>query len=364
MPRLDPFGREKERRQLAEQRRTIENVRKSIAMRKAMLQKKQAKTTNSPDVAEALNALTSDFRNAKRDTPKANLRRLSDRQQALGKLWKQVKEESMRQNFDRAAAQQRFGAKGTKFSEWKQQLEQGNTEALKKELEDLKQLAEKLNKATNEAERQKLERELAQRMKDVANFAMHGLNNKAAADAMNQALQQLALTKTDELTKEALDALQEGLDLAGMEFKAAQMAKMLNQMDQLDGKECGQCKGIGDYIALYEKMLAARRGTGAGMKGPGTGQGNIAREDDSQETDYKAERSRSEMTAGKMLMKWKVKELAMPGKAREEYETSLREVKQGVNEAITREEVPPGYHDAIKEYFSTLGEGETEDAEN
>jgi hypothetical protein len=32
----------------------------------------------------------------------------------------------------------------------------------------------------------------------------------------------------------------------------------------------------------------------------------------------------------------------------------VREVKQGVSEAIQQEQVPPGYHDAIKKYFDTL----------
>jgi hypothetical protein len=31
-------------------------------------------------------------------------------------------------------------------------------------------------------------------------------------------------------------------------------------------------------------------------------------------------------------------------------------VKQGVSEAIQQEQVPPGYHEAIKKYFDTLPE--------
>ncbi len=34
----------------------------------------------------------------------------------------------------------------------------------------------------------------------------------------------------------------------------------------------------------------------------------------------------------------------------------MRGVKQGVSEALQAEQVPPGYHDAIKKYFDTLPE--------
>ncbi|KPK99785.1 MAG: hypothetical protein AMK75_06350 [Planctomycetes bacterium SM23_65] len=60
------------------------------------------------------------------------------------------------------------------------------------------------------------------------------------------------------------------------------------------------------------------------------------------------------MTAGKILLKWKTLGTAPAGKAKIEYDQQIREVKKGVSEAILREQVPPGYHDAIRKYFDSL----------
>jgi hypothetical protein len=95
---------------------------------------------------------------------------------------------------------------------------------------------------------------------------------------------------------------------------------------------------------------------GPGMGGPGVGEGGVAPEKDSVKTDFTPERSKSALHAGKILLQWKTQEVSDPGKARELYRRQVDAVKQGVSEAILQERVPPGYHDAIKRYFDTLGE--------
>ena len=44
------------------------------------------------------------------------------------------------------------------------------------------------------------------------------------------------------------------------------------------------------------------------------------------------------------------------GSTQENYMEKVSEVKQGVSEAILKEQVPPGYHEAIRKYFETVGE--------
>ena len=39
-----------------------------------------------------------------------------------------------------------------------------------------------------------------------------------------------------------------------------------------------------------------------------------------------------------------------------EFRDGVKRVKQGVSEAIQQEQVPPGYHEAIKKYFDSLPE--------
>ncbi len=97
-------------------------------------------------------------------------------------------------------------------------------------------------------------------------------------------------------------------------------------------------------------------GKGPGMGQRGQGEGGKAPEKDDADTDFKPDQARSALTAGKMLLKWKERGISHAGKAKEEYLHSVEKVKQGVSEAILHEQIPPGYHEAIKKYFDTMGE--------
>jgi hypothetical protein len=94
------------------------------------------------------------------------------------------------------------------------------------------------------------------------------------------------------------------------------------------------------------------------MGGPGQGRGGIAPEDEGVRTQFTPDLARSALSAGKNLLEWKERAVNAPGDAPENYEEAVKAVKEGVDEAILHEEVPPGYHDVIKQYFDTLeGEG-------
>ena len=90
------------------------------------------------------------------------------------------------------------------------------------------------------------------------------------------------------------------------------------------------------------------------MGGSGTGEGDIAPEDPDAKTKFKSARSPSALRAGRMLLRWSQKGEAPPGEVTEAYRVLMREVKQGVSEAILRERVPPGYQRAIQRYFDSL----------
>ena len=90
------------------------------------------------------------------------------------------------------------------------------------------------------------------------------------------------------------------------------------------------------------------------MGGPGIGEGGLAPEDDSIETGFKTERSKSAITAGKVLLMLKTKGLGERGDAETNYRSALRHVRQGVDEAILQEQIPPGYREGIKKYFDTF----------
>ena len=57
-----------------------------------------------------------------------------------------------------------------------------------------------------------------------------------------------------------------------------------------------------------------------------------------------------------MLLTLKTKGMGEHVDFKEQYRAAVRDVKQGVSEAILQEEIPPGYYEGIKSYFESLDE--------
>jgi hypothetical protein len=100
--------------------------------------------------------------------------------------------------------------------------------------------------------------------------------------------------------------------------------------------------------------MAQMGGEGGAFDGPGIGDGGIAPEDDSVESGFKTERSRSAVTAGKVLLTLKTQGEGDPAEARIQYREQIEQVRQGYSEAILEERIPPGYHEGIQKYFDTI----------
>lgn len=376
LPVFDPFGRQEERQRLLSRAQQLTESRKATDLRVAMLQKDSRDTRLSKDVQGALDDLKKTLDQAKPEAKEINRAALNKHQKELADLWRKDSEQKLKDAFDRTPAQQQFGAVTPKAGEWKQELLKGETKALNRELEALKELAQKVAEAPDNAEKEKMRDELRQRMKDIADFMAKDANNMPAAQAMNRALEQLAMGARKPMDKEAMEALKQTLKLTELELaalaqnardlqaleeglKAAQLAKRLNDDGQLGQAQGGDKPGdLEGYAAAYAKMLAEGKlegeGEGGGMGGPGRGRGGTAPENETASSDFKSEQSRSALQAGKVLMEWKTQEMAEAGQAREVYLDRIEKVKQGVNEAILKEQVPPGYHQAISQYFNNL----------
>ena len=141
------------------------------------------------------------------------------------------------------------------------------------------------------------------------------------------------------------------------------MAKQLNDQEKLDGEQAEGAQTIEEYAEFYTQLLAQLgmtegEGDGEDTGGEGMGEGGVAPEDDSVETDFKTEQSKSAVTAGKVLLSVKTKGLSDKGDAKKEYRSLIQKVKQGYSEAILQEQIPPGYHDGIKRYFDNLDQNE------
>ena len=377
LPRLDPFGREEARRRMAERRKKVADSRKATALRSAIL-KKDSEGPASRELKRLEAELKKALLEMRPKQKRANLSRLRPIQGEMGRLWRQTAKKRLADALRRSPTAQRFGGSGgRKVSEWKRELRAGRTDALRRELGELKEQVRKMSETKDPAAREKLRREVASRLQSLREFARSGVSSEALERALARACRELEMSGGKGLSKQALEALQSSLDLTEQELAALartvrelqtledalatmQMAKALNDLGALDGKGGGGCKGISDYAALYRSLLAQMggqgRGMGPGMRGPGTGMGGQAPEDETLDTEYKSRLSRSAMTAGKMLMQWKTKGIGKRGRAREDFLRSVRDVKQGCEEAILREQVPPGYREAIKKYFDSIEE--------
>ena len=109
------------------------------------------------------------------------------------------------------------------------------------------------------------------------------------------------------------------------------------------------------YQALAQRMAGTSNGGGPGM-GPngGTGSGGKAPTDARAAAAFQQRKSRTDLQAGRMLLDMQKERAATDGEAKARFESAVRTVQQGVGEASTTEEVPAGYHAAIRNYFDNL----------
>lgn len=250
-------------------------------------------------------------------------------------------------------------------------------ESLRKEVAEMQDLAERIRKARDPIEKAELQSELKKRTQQLKEFAAEKIQNKALKAALDRALEQLESSKQERLEKEALEGLKESLELAKQELqqiemsaqemqqlqealKTIQMARQLNEEGKLESEADEGFNTMEEYQELYEQLMAEMSEEGAPGDGEGQGGGEPEKEDDSLKTRFKPEQSKSAVKAGKMLLTINTKGVPPSDAAAEEVKTQYRDlvrsVKNSAEEAIQQEQIPPGYHDGIKNYFNSLDE--------
>lgn len=379
LPQLDPFGKHLARKKRKEQKEKLSQMDKAVKERIKKLNKRKT-DKNSPEIAKLLKKTKQEFNSMKKSQVDSNRKRLRELQRQLGQAWRKKNESKMRDKLDRNMSKQSFGFKNDKETEWQKQLANNNFKGLQKEARQLQQMAKELSEMTDSKEKRAKMEQLKKRAKSLADFMSSKVGSQAAQGAIRQAMEQMDMAGLEGMNKEALQAMQNSTDLLDRELErlgemsrdiqdlesameAAQLAKQLNQMKQLAGAARQGLEEMADYSELYEQMMKNAQGMGKG-KGEGeglaqgTGQpgGGGGKPDENPDVamDTKKEISQSKLQAGKILMKWKSKGMGKSGQAREEYLESVKKVKQGVSEAILKEQVPPGYHESIKKYFDNI----------
>lgn len=368
LPQFDPFKKKAQRDKLSKQEQQLQQTKKATALRADEIKNDDAKENDK--VKQALAALEKTFKEAKPQERQANLKRLGEHQKEIGEMWRQSA--NQKRNDAQEQGAQKFGqANPQQSQQWREDLKKGDTTSIKKEMEAIKSDMQKLAEMPDSAEKRAQQEQLAQRLGQLSEGLKQTATSPQLQAALQRAMEQLDMSKLSQMSKEALDAAQQSMSLSDQELeqlaqsmkdqqgledalKNLQMAKQLADQQKLDGSQCQNCNGMSDYEALYKKLCQGG-GSGLGM-GPNSGQGagGKADENDEAETGFKQERSPTQLSAGKTLLQWKTQELGPKGARPEEYQEAVKQVKQGVSEAIAAEQVPPGYHGAIQKYFDAL----------
>ncbi len=232
LPQFDPFGKQDERKKLVERKKKLAETAKATALRAEMIEKKDLSGENSKEVAKALQDLKLALQEQKPGDVQANLKRLAEEQKLLGQMWREANEEKMKQMGDREQSPQKFGSNSEKMSQWKSELDKGKVDGLKRELDELKKLAKQIEESKSDAEKQQLEKEMKERLQALADFAAQNTSSDALKSALQRAMEQSDLSKFSELSKEAMQNLQESLGLTEQELQ--QLAQNLRDAQSLE----------------------------------------------------------------------------------------------------------------------------------
>ena len=372
LPHFDLLGKDRAKQKEKENKQTLAKSVKSVKERINILQKKST-SKNSPEVEKILADIKDQFKSMKKSQKAANQEKLRQIQHNLSQIWNKRQKEKLRDQLQTNLQKQSFGMLDKKEQTWQKELHKNNFNSLKKEIEDIKKLAQKISEMSDSKEKKSMQKELDKKMKKLSDFMASQLGSKSAQAALNDAIKQFKMSNLQGLNKDAMNAMQDSMQLLKRELdhlnqmtndisqlemamEAAQLAKQLNQLGKMQNAEQGGVESIEDYADFYKKMMSAsKQGNNKGKPGdPVGGEGAPPKENKDAETATKKEVSKSQLQPGKILMKWNTKGMGKTGKAKEEYLNSVEEVKQSVSEAILREQIPPGYHKSIQKYFDNL----------
>ena len=395
IPTFDPFGKQLEAKEEQKALTELKDSQKATEIRKQALVDKNSDAQVSDEVSKALEKLAKDLKQMQKAQTVANEKKLNENQKVLGEQSRSLKTalKDLKKNLE---SSQQFGQENTEeMRKMLDGLQNGRPEEMAKKMDSIKENLERLMKEEDPLKRSEMVQQLKKDIDQMSKMAGKKAGNKGMQAALERALNQLekAGNKSD-MSTEALDSAKESMELAQMELKemaqsardlealekaleAVAKAKQKNSEGQLDGEMFSDAASMEDYEALYEEIMAQMGGEGMegdgegegegegqgegdgdgdGMGGQGVGRGSKAPEDDAAKTAFQTEKTKTALKKGKILLSMKTKDApnADIKDLQAEYREIITDIKQATEEAIEREEAPPGYHNGIKKYFDTL----------
>jgi hypothetical protein len=377
VPQMDPFGKVAAAEETREELRHIEEGKQATHERLAKIERENLSDEQAKEVKQALDDLKAAMKGTQLKARQANFKLLAGAQKTVSGEWRKISSEKLNDLFSKssAASQQMGSSSGAMSKKWLDDLQAGSTESLTKELSSVQRDLEELAKTKDPARKAELTQKLRERLDALTQFAEEQTGSKTLAAALKRTQEQMRMAAKaaagdpkDPATEEALKAAAESAKLADKELEqiaqsakdlkdleqalsVLQMAKNLNNKDLLDGQKMDGLQSMAEYEAMYDKLMKdATPDTGE------FGEGGPVDENDSKKSKFKTELSKSQISKGKVLLTLKTKGMGEHADVKEQYRSAVRDVKQGLSEAILREEIPPGYHEGIKGYFDSIEE--------
>ncbi|MHC4324041.1 MAG: hypothetical protein ACYSUX_07190 [Planctomycetota bacterium] len=396
MPQKDLLGFLRKDRQQKQRARQLEQTKVDIK-EAADPVKLAIKQMGEPELAEALSKLDQTPKDARpQDIKRQAIRQLGDLSKTiqqmqsgmkldsvnqLQKMFKQLRgsSDAFSQKLRLALAKGRFSQASNIMSELQKELAKGNLspeqqKAFAGQLQDLakrlQELAQKNEELEKELEKLGLNKELA----------------KLSEQQLRQALQKqgLAAENIEELLRKA-SAMQsaasmcaglgsamaacgmgagqlsgEGLAAAAMqldEFDALKQQLMLTQasLDEISNAIACLGEGMGQGLGglgSFMEGLSNRSGPGTGGAGVGFGPRGTAADD----TSTQRTRLKNKPGQGPAIASWYFQESQIKGEAKRDFTEVVQAARDGAAAAISENEIPRKYEEAIKKYFGRLEE--------
>ena len=396
VPQKDLFGARSKRDRQDKNARQVQ-VAEAEVKKAADPVKMAVKQLDNPELQEALGDLEQTQKGAKPDQLKRDAIRklggLSDRLKnmqngttlesvnLMQQMLKQLKGSTnpVSQQLRLAMAQGNFADAANILRQLQKQLAEGKLSSpqrqeLSRELQNLAKqlqaLAEKNQELEKELEKLGLDKKLANmdanqlkqalKKQGLANDKIQELLRKAAAcrmacsrcSGMGQAM--AACGAGAGLSGDELNSIMEQLD--DLEALKQQLALTEASIEEIGrAMAClgaGMCQGMG-YQGPW--MEGYSRGAGGGTGGPGIGYGPRNTAENGQTANQKT-RVQSKGGKGPVIASWYFKDSQVVGEARRDFSEVIQAARDIAAEAVSENEIPRKYEDAVKQYFTQLEE--------
>jgi len=395
LPQKDLFGFLRHHRQQELKAKQVETAIKDVNDTATAVES-VLKQLGDPNLAEGLAGLNDVPKNASPDEIKLHaISKLTDLSDKLKQMQSGSKFDSMEmmkqmlkqlsgstdpvsQQLSMALARGNFAKASNLLRQLQKELTEGKlsqerkkelSEQLRKLAKQLKELAEKNEQLEKELEKQGLDKKLA----------------KLGEKQLRQALKKQGLSgkQIEQLMQKAAACRMAGRKCAGLGgsmgacgtgsggLSGDELAEVMEQLDALEmlqqqiklsqaalnciGRACqglgkGMCKGLGCRGPYAQ---GPNKGPGPGTGGPGQGHGPRGYNDDGSGK-MKTTRLKNKNGDGPVIASWYVKGTQIKGQARRDFTKVVQAGRDSASEAITENEIPRKYAEAIKDYFGRL----------